>query len=131
MPRKKFAIRSVKAVLSGCNWFSKVIGNAAYRFYWDDCFSRAASLSYTTLFALVPATYIMINMLHIFGVAQEQVVSTIEKILSGMLPPTNTTALYDLREQLFYYLERFRSNVQELKTLSILLVTFSSIFTSC
>ena len=127
MPTTKSLIRCAKGFISGSAWFFKVIGNAAYRFYWDDCFSRAASLSYTTLFALVPATYIMINMLHIFGVAQEQVVSTIEKILSGMLPPTNSAALHDLREQLFYYLEKFRSNVQELKTLSILLVAFTSI----
>ncbi|MDV7396472.1 YhjD/YihY/BrkB family envelope integrity protein, partial [Arthrospira platensis SPKY1] len=96
-------------------------------FYWDDCFSRASSLSYTTLFALVPAVYIMINMLSVFGVSEDQVNETVERLISGVLPPATGDVMLELKSQVIFWLERFRLNVQALKTFSILLIAFTTI----
>lgn len=112
---------------SGVMWFVRIIGNATYRFYWDDCFSRASSLSYATLFALVPGFYIAINMLLVFGVSEEQVGKTVERIVSGMLPALANTAVEELQAQLIFYLERFRYNMAALKTISLILLMVSAI----
>ena len=64
-------------------FFLQVFGRATYKFYLDDCFSRAASLSYTTLFAMVPAAFMMISVLSLFGVNSEEVV---EGLIDQVLP---------------------------------------------
>ncbi|MCC6933157.1 MAG: YihY family inner membrane protein [Deltaproteobacteria bacterium] len=75
--------------------FSHIVGHvfvvlwqSAIRFWWDDGFSRAAALAYTTLFALVPITALSLLMYSSFGVDREQVGKTVEHVLNQVLPPT-------------------------------------------
>ncbi len=68
-------------------WFFRVVGNAAYKFYWDDCFSRASSLAYTTLFALVPISALTFALFKGFAVAEGQ--AYLESILEQVLPSSD------------------------------------------
>ena len=40
---------SISKIVETARWFGSVLGTACYRFYWDDCFSRASALAYATL----------------------------------------------------------------------------------
>lgn len=105
----------------------KVIATAAYRFYWDDCFSRAAALAYTTLFALVPLTALSISMFPVFGVQKEDVALGLKKILGQLLPPMGSKLLEDLQNEVFDHLLEFSGNVQGFNTVSIGVLVFTSI----
>ncbi len=74
-------------ILLPFKWIARVVGNAAYKFYWDDCFSRASSLAYTTLFALVPISALTFALFKGFAVAEGQ--AYLESILEQVLPSAN------------------------------------------
>lgn len=114
-------------IYSACRWVSSVVGSAVYRFYWDDCFSRAAALSYTTLFALVPGIYLLINILGALGVAESQGQEAIRGFLQQVLPPGSNEQLLELQGQIFLYLGKFQANVRALKSISIAILMFTSI----
>jgi len=68
----------------------RVLVSAVDRFYWDDCFSRAAALAYTTLFALVPISVIVFQLLPVFGLDERQMASAVEAVLENVLPPVES-----------------------------------------
>ncbi len=100
-------------------WLVRVVSNATYRFYWDDCFSRASSLAYTTLFALVPVTALSFSMFNAFRVDPEQITHTIMTVLTQVLPPIENTEAYNLRQEVYNYITLFNQNVSALNTLSV------------
>ena len=100
-------------------WIFRVVSNAAHKFYWDDCFSRASSLAYTTLFALVPMSALSFSMFNAFRVDPQQFTHTVMTILEQIMPGSENDQLRNLREQVFSYLTTFSSNVSALNTLSV------------
>ena len=120
-------MKFLRSITEGFRWLFQVIGTAAVRFYWDDCFSRASSLAYTTLFALVPVSALSFSMLNAFRIDREQLVRTVSGILAQVLPPVENDLLKDLREQILHYLNLFNENVSALNTLSIAVLFLTAV----
>jgi len=118
---------SVNRLRDAFYWLVRVISNATYRFYWDDCFSRASSLAYTTLFALVPVSALSFSMFNAFRVDPEQITHTIMTVLTQMLPPIETTDVLNLRQEVYNYITLFNQNVSALNTLSVAILFCSAI----
>ncbi len=117
----------LRRILDGFRWLFRVIGTAAVRFYWDDCFSRASSLAYTTLFALVPVSALAFSMLNAFRIDKDQLARTLSGILQQVLPPMENDLMKDLRAQIFDYLNLFNENVSALNTVSIAVLFLTAI----
>lgn len=117
----------MKRVLSSIGWFSSVLSSAAYRFYWDDCFSRASALAYATLFALVPMSALGLSMFSVFGMSSDELNSTLRTILEQVLPPMQNVPLKQLQEEVFQALELFTQNVRALNVFSIAALFFTAV----
>ncbi|MCB0324312.1 MAG: YihY family inner membrane protein [Bdellovibrionales bacterium] len=78
----------MKSIRDACRWVAWVIGSAANKFYWDDCFSRASSLAYTTLFALVPISALTFALFKGFAIQEGQ--AYLESIITQVLPSGQT-----------------------------------------
>ena len=63
---------------------------AGYRFYLDDCFSKASGLSYTTLFALVPLTALIILSYTAFGIEEKTIENNVSEMIGRILPSAET-----------------------------------------
>ena len=113
----------MKRVLAPFRWLVRIVANAAYKFYWDDCFSRASSLAYTTLFALVPMTALVFAMFRGFEIDEGQ----LQRMLENILPPNEGELLLNLKFQVFQYLVQFGRSVRELSTVSLAIVVFTGI----
>lgn len=105
-----------------------VIWDACHRFFWDDGFSRAAGLAYTTLFALVPITAISFSMFYYFEMDRSQVLGA---IFEQLLPSANSAEISTLKGEILSNLEQFAENVKELakglNVISILILAITSI----
>ncbi len=60
------AERRIKFSVAECRWLGRVIVSSADRFYWDNGFSRAASLAYSSLISLEPLTALCFGILAVF-----------------------------------------------------------------
>ena len=58
--------RSARRAYHGIRWFFRVFISGGERFYWDNGFSKAAALAYSTLFSLVPLTVVALGLLASF-----------------------------------------------------------------
>lgn len=117
----------MKRLTEASRWLGRVVGYGAYRFYWDDCFSRAAALAYTTLFALVPITAIGLSMFQRFGIQQDKLSDLLLTILKQVLPSVENAQLKDFHTQVLDNLQTFAGNVAALNTVSIAALVFSGI----
>ena len=115
------------ATIDGVRRLFSLIWSAAYRFYWDDCFSRAAALAYTTLFALVPVTALSFSMFGVFGFEGEETAFALRRILEQVLPIMANDQVATLQSQVFTSLENFTANMRALNTLSIAALVFTSV----
>ncbi|MCC6953009.1 MAG: YihY family inner membrane protein [Deltaproteobacteria bacterium] len=116
-----------RKLTNGAAWFWAVISSAAYRFYWDDCFSRASALAYATLFALVPVSALSFSMFAVFGLSGHDVGRAVKTILDQLLPVSTNEQITELESQIFSHLQLFAFNVQALNTVSIGVLVFTSI----
>ncbi len=117
----------MRRIQANISWLWSVLVSAAYRFYWDDCFSRASSLAYATLFALVPVSALSFSMFAVFGLSAEDLSKTLRTILEQVLPPMQNSQLRQLQEQVLVALEEFSLNVRALNTLSIGVLVFTAV----
>ena len=113
--------------VSSIRWLGRVVGNAGYKFYWDDCFSRASSLAYTTLFALVPIAALSFSIVEGFGMDQADVSNQIQRLLNQVLPPDENELLQNLQNQVFSYINLFSGTVRSLGVVSIGILIFTSV----
>ncbi len=97
----------MQQLLRAIRWLGRVVGYAGNRFYWDDCFSRAAALAYTTLFALVPITAIGLSMFQRFGIQQDKLSELLLTILKQVLPSVENSQLQNFHNQVLYNLQTF------------------------
>jgi YihY family inner membrane protein len=117
----------MKRVFDRVQWLVTVIGSASYKFYWDDCFSRAASLAYTTLFALVPLSALLFSMSGAFGLDEKQLVDSLQRFLEQVLPPNENEMLENLNLQVLDYVQLFGHTVRSLGAVSIGVLIFTGI----
>lgn len=68
------------------SWFFRVIFNALNRFWWDDCFSRASALAYSSLFALVPLFWLVISLATAFGFKEDYIDRKVNDLFDRLLP---------------------------------------------
>ncbi len=114
-------------LLNLTKWFFRVIQQAAYKFYFDDCFSRASALAYTTLFALVPVSALSFSIFSAFKIDKAQVSKTIMAVLEQVLPPIENDQLKKLHEEVFSYLTSFSENVSALNIISVAVLFFTAV----
>lgn len=114
-------------MLKKISWLVSVLAHSLKKFYWDDCFSRASSLAYTTLFALVPVSTLAFSMFSAFRIDREQVTRAITTLLTQFLPPIENDQLKELRDQILSYLTLFTDNVSALNTLSVAVLFFTAV----
>ncbi len=107
--------------------FIRITASATYRFYWDDCFSRAAALAYSTLFSLVPFIALCLSLFTAFRIDEQQGYFYLKSFLEQILPPIESGELQKFHEEIFSYIQTFTSNVAALNTVSVLLLIVSSV----
>jgi membrane protein len=67
-------------------WLGRVVLSSAWRFFWEDGFSRAAALAYTSLLSLVPLSVIAFGLLASFATSQEYIGRVREFIFKQFVP---------------------------------------------
>jgi len=96
-------------------WLSRVILSSCDRFYWDNGFSRAASLAYSSLLSLVPLTALCFGVLAVFLGSTDEVQTFLFK---QFIP--STSALQELLPELQKFCDNIRNfNVLVLATLVV------------
>lgn len=108
-------------------WLFRVTGRAASKFWWDDCFSRASSLAYTSLFAIVPGLALIFGLFSGFNVDSDFVDSRFGSLLEQLLPPNEDELLTNLKIQLTSYLTELADVVRGLGILSLPVLVVSGI----
>lgn len=81
--------RAVERLVADLIWTARVILSACSRFYWDNGFSRAASLAYTTLLSIVPVTALAFGFLASFAASKDYVPAVREFIFRQFAPSTH------------------------------------------
>lgn len=110
-------------------WAFRIIGSAAYRFWWDDCFSRASALAYTSLFSLVPLVALSLSMFTAFGFNYEEFVAFLHTVVEQLLPPMGEDQFSQFQKQVLEYLEIFSGVIagRALNAVSVAVLLFSGI----
>lgn len=108
-------------------WIWHVLISALAKFWWDDCFSRASSLAYTSLFALVPGAALVFGLFSGFNIDSNFVDQKFGSLLENLLPPNEDVLLSNLKEQLLVYLKQLSDVVRALGLLSLPVLVFSGI----
>lgn len=99
----------------------RVLISSADRFYWDNGFSKAASLAYTTLFALVPLMVLAFGLLSSFALSNEHLPEVREFIFRQFVPQL------DVVDEILRNLEIFSSRIHEVSILAGLFIVITSI----
>ncbi|HMO17405.1 MAG TPA: YhjD/YihY/BrkB family envelope integrity protein [Oligoflexia bacterium] len=108
-------------------WLFRVVCSAASKFWWDDCFSKASSLAYSSLFALVPGVALIFGMFSGFNVDAGFVDDRFGSLLEQLLPPNEDELLSNLKVQLTSYLTELADAVRGLGILSLPVLVFTGI----
>jgi membrane protein len=104
--------------LAELRWLGRVVISSADRFYWDNGFSKAASLAYSSLLSLIPLMALCFGILATFMSGGEEYMSQIREFFFKQFVP-GTTAL----DALLPLIDRFSSKMTSLYFLAALLVT--------
>ncbi len=98
-----------------CKFFWRVILSSLHRFYWDNGFSKAAALAYTTLFSLVPITVVALAILGSSILANKTVAVEVRNfVVEEFLPGLDQ----DLQNQVEVKLEEFGGKIVDLLSFS-------------
>ncbi|NMC62875.1 MAG: hypothetical protein GYA55_06860, partial [SAR324 cluster bacterium] len=90
-------------------WMVRVIYSSCHRFYWDNGFSKAASLAYTTLFSLVPVTVFGFGILASVVLANETLLEQVRGFIIKQFVPSAAGA-----DIVLEYLKTFGAQVMTL-----------------
>lgn len=99
--------------ISEIRWLSRVFVSSADRFYWDNGFSKAASLAYSSLLSLVPLTALCFGILAAFVSGADHMTQVREFFFKQFVP--GSTAL----DRLLPLIELFSSKLSSLNYLVI------------
>ncbi len=111
--RKRFGVS-----VSELRWLGRVLISSADRFYWDNGFSKAASLAYSSLLSLIPLTALCFGILAAFMSGGEEYMSQIREFFFKQFVP-GSTAL----DALLPLIDRFSSKMTSLYFIVALLFT--------
>ena len=73
-------------------FMSRVIRSSIERFYWDNGFSKAAALAYSSLLSLVPITFLIFGFLASFAVSNQDLLKIREFIFQQFVPNQQTVS---------------------------------------
>lgn len=116
--------RSFLRLIADLHWGCRVLISSGDRFYWDNGFSKAASLAYTTLLSLVPVTALGFSILASFvtsGEAIPQLREFIFRILRQFAPGTAAV------DTVIQYLTEFSDTISSLNELAVVFLVVTSI----
>ena len=102
-------------------WFLRIVLSASERFYWDNGFSKAASLAYTALFSLVPFVTLGFGILASFALSQGYVEGVEQFIIHQLVPAP------EVAQQLIEFLHQVGQNVTALNVPMLAFFIVSSI----
>ncbi len=80
------ALKGVRWVVAEVHWTLRVLISSADRFYWDDGFSKAAALAYSSLLSLVPLVALCFGILTSFAVSNEFIPQVREFLFRQFIP---------------------------------------------
>jgi len=103
----------ISSISDSFKLLGRVFGAASYRFYWDDCFSRASSLAYTSLLALIPLSIIGFWVADSLGYGHEQLRDPVSRLLHQALPSGENELLQNLQLQIVDYIQSISENISE------------------
>jgi membrane protein len=112
------AKKGIGSSVSELRWIGRVLLSSADRFYWDNGFSKAASLAYSSLLSLIPLTALCFGILAAFMSGGEEYMSQIREFFFKQFVP-GSTAL----DALLPLIERFSSKMTSLYFIAALLAT--------
>lgn len=113
--------RAAQRVVAELRWFCRVFISSADRFYWDNGFSRAASLAYTTLLSLVPLMALAFGMFASFAVSEQHMPQVRHFILRQFVPDHTSI------ETAIQYLGRYSDSLASLNAIVIIFLVITSI----
>lgn len=116
--------RALVWAVDEARWSFRVVASAGDRFYWDNGFSKAAALAYTTLLSLVPVMALALSILASF-VAQKESIPELRDFLVRIIQQfTPTTKAVDT---VLEYLTTFSQTISSLNELAAVFLVFTSI----
>lgn len=113
--------KSARRVFSDLKFLSRILLSSADRFYWDNGFSKAASLAYTTLLSLVPLMALAFGLLASFAASNEHV-SEVRRFIFRQFVP-NTVGV----DQALAYLSKFSESLSSLNAIVIIFLILTSV----
>jgi membrane protein len=111
----------MEALFGETRWLTRVIISSCDRFYWDNGFSRAASLAYSSLLSLVPLTALCFGVLAVFLQDSDRM-AEVQRFLFKQFVP-GTSAL----QELLPYVQQFSENMRTLNFLVLLTLVVTSV----
>ena len=115
------ARRGLKVSWSEVKWLLRVFVSSGDRFYWDNGFSRAASLAYSSLLSLIPITALCFGILATFVQTADHMTQVREFFFKQFVPGTSTF------NQLLPLLEQFSDKIIQLNYVVITTLIVTSI----
>ncbi len=117
---KRRVRESFKAVVSEIHWLIRVMISSSDRFYWDNGFSKAASLAYSSLLSLVPLTVLCFGMLGSFIQTPEQAAQIQQFLFQQFLPVESLT-------DVLHWIHRLSQNIRALNYVVITTLILTSL----
>lgn len=108
-------------LVSEARWLLRVVISSCDRFYWDNGFSKAASLAYSSLLSLVPLTALCFGVLAVFLQSDERMGEIQQFVFRQFVP--GTSAL----QQLLPLVQEFSQNMRTLNFLVLLTLVVTSL----
>jgi membrane protein len=115
------APRAALSVLERTCWLGRVFISSASRFYWDDGFSRAASLAYTSLLSLVPLTVVAFGLLASFATSTEYIGRAREFIFKQFVPDNQFVS------DVLVYIENFSAAASQFNVTFVLFLVVTAL----
>jgi membrane protein len=109
-------------IVAESKWYARVIISSCDRFYWDNGFSKAASLAYSTLLSMVPVMALAFSILGSFVASSESGIRDfISRILRQFTPSTHVA------DTVVEYLTNFSQIISSLNELAAVFLVITSI----
>ena len=113
-------------IFDEARWLTRVILSSGHRFYWDNGFSRAASLAYSSLLSLVPLIALCFGVLGAVMGGPESMQKVQNFLLEQFVPSTSALGGSAL-PQLLDYVQQFSKNIQTLNVLAFVTLVVTSV----
>jgi len=108
-------------LIAEVRWLFRVMLSSGDRFYWDNGFSKAASLAYTTLLSLVPVTALGFGLLASFAVSSEALPEVRRFIFRQFVPSTEAV------DSVLQYLSEYSAVISSLNLLVVAFLVITTV----